>query len=68
MDIDLDEIAAKTEGFSGSDLDRAFAMAVQKLFRRKVKLKENVKNGAKIVDDVRWKFSKAVNRFQISIR
>ena len=47
QEINLESLAEKTEGFSGSDLDRACAQAIQKLFRRKVKMKEEEKNGHK---------------------
>jgi SpoVK/Ycf46/Vps4 family AAA+-type ATPase len=46
-DFNYQDLASKTEGFSGSDLDRACGLAIQKLFRRRVKMKEE-KNGAKI--------------------
>ncbi len=46
-EIKLESLAEKTEGFSGSDLDRACARAIQKLFRRRVKMKEEEKIGQK---------------------
>jgi len=39
------KIDPRTDGFSGSDLDRACSLAIQKLFRRRVKMKEKCHNG-----------------------
>jgi SpoVK/Ycf46/Vps4 family AAA+-type ATPase len=43
-EINFEGLALKTEGFSGSDLDRACSLAIQKLFRRRVKIKEKRHN------------------------
>ena len=39
-EADLKDLASRTEGFSGSDLDRGCSMAIQKVLRRRVKMKE----------------------------
>ena len=44
-DINFETLASKTDGFSGSDLDRACSLAIQKLFRRRVTMKEKRHSG-----------------------
>ena len=60
QETNFESLAEKTEGFSGSDLDRACARAIQKLFRRRIKMKEEEKignkNGSKSLKEVSGNF------------